>query len=334
MDSLTQFALGACVARAAAPSVSSPRLLAWGGVLATLPDLDSLFIGGDALSVISQHRSWSHSLLTMALATPLFAAAMGRLGSFSTLTFVRRCLLVYAVFVTHVILDAMTVYGTQLLWPLDRTPYAASLVFIIDPLYTLPLVVAAVAAIRFRAQPARGARAVHWGLALSAAYLALALGAKIHVGNVASQWRQELGLDRAAPVLTVPMPFNIVLWRVLIMAPDSYYEGLVGLFDNGMSPPPTRFDRGAGHPLSAQGVSNLQRVMKFTGPYYRLIEDNGRLAAEDLRMGLDPDYVFRFVVQRRTGPVSNSVDTLPANTSLRRAGRLWPRLWDPEAPPP
>ena len=41
--------------------------------------------------------------------------------------------------VTHPLLDAMTVYGTQLLLPFTHTPYAVGSVFIIDPLYTLPL---------------------------------------------------------------------------------------------------------------------------------------------------------------------------------------------------
>ena len=44
--------------------------------------------------------------------------------------------------VTHPLLDAFTVYGTQLLWPLPMRPVMWSSVFIIDPLYTFSLLIA------------------------------------------------------------------------------------------------------------------------------------------------------------------------------------------------
>ena len=48
--------------------------------------------------------------------------------------------------ITHPLLDAFTVYGTQLLWPLRPPPVMWSSVFIIDPLYTVWLLVACVVA--------------------------------------------------------------------------------------------------------------------------------------------------------------------------------------------
>ena len=41
--------------------------------------------------------------------------------------------------VTHPLLDAMTVYGTQLALPFSDHPFGVGSIFIIDPLYTLPL---------------------------------------------------------------------------------------------------------------------------------------------------------------------------------------------------
>ena len=48
--------------------------------------------------------------------------------------------------VTHPLLDAFTVYGTQLWWPLPMRPVMWSSVFIIDPLYTIWLLAACIAA--------------------------------------------------------------------------------------------------------------------------------------------------------------------------------------------
>ena len=46
---------------------------------------------------------------------------------------------------THPLLDAHTAYGTQLLWPLEPPPVMWATLFIIDPLFTLPLLVAVIA---------------------------------------------------------------------------------------------------------------------------------------------------------------------------------------------
>ena len=54
--------------------------------------------------------------------------------------------MVWLCLVTHPLLDAFTVYGTQVLLPFSDYPVAWSTLFIIDPLYTLPLVVGVVAA--------------------------------------------------------------------------------------------------------------------------------------------------------------------------------------------
>lgn len=42
--------------------------------------------------------------------------------------------------ITHPLIDAMTVYGTQLFWPIPSPPVVWSTVFVIDPIYTLPLI--------------------------------------------------------------------------------------------------------------------------------------------------------------------------------------------------
>ena len=47
--------------------------------------------------------------------------------------------LVYLAFLTHVLLDSCTIYGTQIFWPLSEYPMTWGSIFIIDPLYTLPL---------------------------------------------------------------------------------------------------------------------------------------------------------------------------------------------------
>ena len=42
----------------------------------------------------------------------------------------RWAVLVYAVFATHVLLDALTVYGTQIFWPLPVPPASWATIFV------------------------------------------------------------------------------------------------------------------------------------------------------------------------------------------------------------
>ena len=88
--------------------------------------------------------------------------------------------------VTHPLLDAFTVYGTQLLWPLPLRPVMWSSVFIIDPLYTVWLLIACIAAFFLRERIA-AQRVLVAGLALSTAYLGWSLVAKSMVDREADR---------------------------------------------------------------------------------------------------------------------------------------------------
>ena len=122
--------------------------------------------------------------------------------------------------VTHPLLDAMTVYGTQLLQPFSAYPFGVGSMFIIDPLYTLPLVIGLLAGVLRR--EGRGLAWVQAGLVLSTAYLAWSAAAQWHVRELA---REALGARGAhVRLLATPSPFNTVLWRVVAMHPDGSYE--------------------------------------------------------------------------------------------------------------
>ena len=154
MDSLTQIVLGGALAAAIAPARHRRAALLAGAALGTLPDLDALplmLLSDDPIVNMTVHRSFSHSLFVL----PLLGFAIwwlfqrfgnGRVAEAPT----RWCWAIQLALVTHPLLDAFTVYGTQLWWPLMPPPTMWSSVFIIDPLYTLWLLLACVAAFFLR----------------------------------------------------------------------------------------------------------------------------------------------------------------------------------------
>ena len=150
MDSVSQLALGAAVTLSTmGRRTAAWKAALWGGIAGTLPDLDAFIDHGDAILNMVLHRSESHSLFYLTAFALPFAWAVSRLNGEPAL-FRRWWLALWLALVTHPVLDWFTVYGTQLLLPFTSFPYAVGSLFIIDLLYTLPLLVGVVAALAMR----------------------------------------------------------------------------------------------------------------------------------------------------------------------------------------
>ena len=178
MDSVTQAVLGAVVADACLGKQLGRKAAWWGLALGTLPDLDILFMPlFDAASALAWHRGISHSLLIVVLATPLLAWLLRWIHG-SQISWQRGCIATSLIWLTHVLIDAVTVYGTGLLEPFSSDWIEWNLFFIIDPLYTLPLLIATLAALIFSISRSWRPRMTTLALVLSSAYVVWAMTAK------------------------------------------------------------------------------------------------------------------------------------------------------------
>ena len=65
MDSVTQAVLGAGIQGALLGRVQGRRALFYGAALATVPDLDVLMRYPDPVSLMTYHRGFSHSILSL-----------------------------------------------------------------------------------------------------------------------------------------------------------------------------------------------------------------------------------------------------------------------------
>lgn len=331
MDSLTQIVLGAALAAAIAPPQHRRAALLAGAALGTLPDLDVLPINlftDDPVARMTWHRSVSHSVLVLPFVAWAIWAWFRRRGGRVSQAPRRWFWAMQAALVTHPVLDAFTVYGTQLLWPLPMQPVMWSSVFIIDPLYTVWLFAACGVAWFWRerrfVQPALVA-----GLALSSLYLGASLLAKQQVEREAGRSLARLGMDQA-PRFSVPMPFNILLWRVVAMTPEGFVEGERSLVaDHG----PMRLREYPSDVRALAQVSDfpsVQRLHWFNRGFMKAQVREGQLVLSDLRMGAEPDYSFRFAVaeQQDGGWREIPPEQLewPWEASRRLAG-VWRRIW-------
>ncbi len=142
MDSLTQAVLGATVQGIGMGRQQGRKALVYGALLGTLPDLDVLIRYADPVSSMTYHRGFSHSVFVLAALAAFIAWAVKKRYPDAPYSARRLFFTSAASLITHPLLDAFTVYGTQLLWPFTPTPQQWSGVFIIDPLYTVPMLLA------------------------------------------------------------------------------------------------------------------------------------------------------------------------------------------------
>jgi inner membrane protein len=330
MDSLTQLTLGAAVAVAAlgAKSGSKAKVALTGAVLGTLPDLDVLIDYGDVVSNMVLHRTESHALFYQTLVSPLLAW-LAALCCNQRQYYPRWLLATWLILLTHTGIDAMTVYGTQFGLPFTNTPFAVGSMFIIDPLYTLPLLAGVLWFLLSR--HGKGYQANTTGLVLSSIYLAWSFAAQQYVTDIATQnARQQLGTDQQ--ILVTPAPLNTILWRIVVMTDDGYAEGFYSLFDSTEQIAFTRVAQNNSLKQHYADIKAVQQLNWFSRGFYTLAQQGDKLLLTDLRMGQEGSYAFQFevdpgnhkaVIQR---PMHrDAATTLPW---------LWQRMWGVQLPSP
>lgn len=228
MDILTQGLLGAAMAQSAAPGREVRRALGIGFFAGLLADADVLIQSeGDALLTLEYHRHFTHALLFIPFGALLAALLLWPWlrKSMPFAAAYRYSLLGYLL---SGVLDALTSYGTYLLWPFSGTRVAWNLIAVVDPLFTLLLLGGvAFAAIRSSARP------VHLALGLCVCYLGFSAFQQSRVEQAMQQIAATRG-DRVEAMVVKPTMGNVVLWRAIYLTRkeivvDAMQAGATGL---------------------------------------------------------------------------------------------------------
>ncbi|MFK7831107.1 MAG: metal-dependent hydrolase [Congregibacter sp.] len=251
MDPLTQGTLGAVLPQAVAKRGKAGQVMLCGVSAGMAPDLDVLIrSSSDPLLFLEYHRQFTHSLPFIPLGAALVGIFLwtlwGRRRGWTASSTYLYCFLGYA---THALLDACTTYGTLLWWPFSDQRFAWNSVSIIDPLFTVPLLLAVTLA-RWKdwRWPAR------LGLCWAIAYLTLGL-----LGRDAAQdagWQLAAQRGHQPELIDAKPSFaNIFLWKTIYRAGDRYYVDAVRLGAN------TRI-----YPGESIDALNLERDLPWLDP--------------------------------------------------------------------
>ena len=335
MDSVTQVLLGASMGVAVMGRRTALwKSALWGGVAGLLPDLDVLLDHGDPILNMIRHRAESHALLLLTLFAFPMAWVVSRIHRQPQL-YGRWWWALMLALVTHPLLDLMTIYGTQVFQPFTDEAYGLGSMFIIDPVYSLPLLAGVVAALRVKTV-GRALAINGWALAFSTAYLAWSALAQWGVTQHARESLQAQGLP-SQQLLVTPAPLSTLVWRVVALDGERFHEGFYALMDGGRAIRFVAHERGGA--LAAQNADHpqLQRLARFTDGFFKVQRNNDKLVVTDLRMGQEPDYVFSFDIgpPLQTGAIHPVAEQRSRRMDVG-AGLKWlgQRLLGHDVPPP
>ncbi|HUF22214.1 MAG TPA: metal-dependent hydrolase [Burkholderiales bacterium] len=221
MDLITHSLAGATLAGSVAPGPLVRRAAAVGAVASLLPDVDVLIrAAGDPLLTVEYHRHFTHSLVFAPFGA-LLIAALAWLFLRGGMTFARIFLYAALGVLSAGLLDTCTSFGTHLLWPFSDQRIAWNVIAVLDPLFSLILLVALGFALAWRsAVPAR------IGVAVALLYLLVGFAQHQRAGTAALQLAQARG--HAVERMEVkPTLGNLVLWRSVYLSGEVFHVDAV-----------------------------------------------------------------------------------------------------------
>jgi inner membrane protein len=220
MDTVTHGLTGWLIARALPErwKLERPRAATAMVILGSvLPDADNAarLLGSEAYVRI--HRGLSHSLLGIAVSSLLLALLLARVGQWRDWKRIASLLLLGQC--SHVALDLLNSYGTQILQPFSDARFALDLLFIVDLAFTGIIVAGIVSS---RGSPFRARAALAVLIAYVGAAGILHLEAKDAVRDAALRYGVKVVSAEALPALG---HIAIPAFGRLAFAPPAYAAG-------------------------------------------------------------------------------------------------------------
>ncbi len=330
MDSFTQILLGIATVEVIAGRQLRNRTFAYGAILGTIPDLDvvvGLFM--DPISGVAIHRGISHSILLFIVLSPIFGWTIFKIEK-GKISLHRAIVVAFFGLLTHVLLDSFTSWGTQILWPLpDR--YALKTIFVIDPIYTIPLLISLLYVFRTKDEFLRQ-KYVYRGLIISSVYLMLSCGIKLFALNKFEKAleHQQISYNQ---IIVKPTAFNTILWNANVKTKDGYLLADYSLFDQ----KPITFTLYETNQIIEKQISDnptFKKLVNIADGWYTITQQNDKIYFNDLRFGLlndnlkTPQFAFSYEFTRN----DNGEFLVSEVPKAKRDGKLlmqklWKRLW-------
>ncbi|MGK0391303.1 MAG: inner membrane protein [Maribacter sp.] len=229
----------------------------------------------------------------LVLSIPILKYIFKKPSEFEDPSYMNWYWLFFWAFITHIILDAFTNYGTQLLMPFSNARFAIGSVSVVDPIYTIPLCLSALFIIMMR-RTSSARRIINWaGIIVSSLYLLFTVYNKTNMNEVVrnTMTNQDISYERYT---TSPTIANNILWSTTVEKDTSFLVGAYSRLD-----PQRRITKFTEIPKNhhlIKGYENDKHVAilkRFSNGYFALRHNQDSTSLEwiDLRWGTADNFI-------------------------------------------
>lgn len=305
MDTITHTVLGACVGEAIARKKLGKQAMLWGAIANNIPDIDvvtSMWM--TQVDSLLAHRGFTHSFLFCLLFPLLLAWLFERFYKNKKMHFREWYILFASGTIIHILIDALTCYGTGWYEPFSHARVTFNVLFVADPLYTLPLLISFFVLIAIHTKHKTRRAWIRFGIITSCIYLLYAFSNKLSIDQ---KLRHELSEQKISysDYFSTPTPLNNLLWMLVAKNDSGYYIGYRSVFDKSEG---IKFQfRPQNEYLLASlpQDKDLINLKRFSKNYYVVEKHNDSLYLSDIRFGSvlgwknpDADFVFRYALDK------------------------------------
>lgn len=294
MDSLTHIVLGACLGDVLAGKKWGRKAMLLGALAQTVPDFD--FIGAfilDGADDLLFHRGPTHSwffitvtAMGIAFFSSLFKSSKHSFSS-SNRERVRQAgflfIFWWSEMACHLLLDYCNNYGTAYWWPFSEERFAAHLLFVVDPLFTLVPIIAVPFLWWWRGR--RKGRSILVSVVFTFCLLYIGMSAQ-HQHQIEAQLKEEVQHlpNKTGRYLITPAPFTTFLWMAVAEADSGYYLTHHSIWNPGKMAP-LQFYPKNNHLAAGVEEESLQKMKLFSMNWYRLAQQQDTIVFQDIRFG-------------------------------------------------
>ena len=323
MDPVTQGVVGLSASQLVSKRNERLMAAALGVISGMAADLDVLIKSShDPLLFLEYHRHFTHALVFIPFGALLCAVVarfiFNKWFAGNQLSFARTYLFCLAGYATHALLDACTTYGTQLFWPFSDMRVAWNNVSVIDPLFTVPLIIFMVLTLRLNS-----ARLAWFAAVYALSYLGLGVVQNKRAVAIAHELANSRG-HYSVEISAKPSFANLIVWKSVYQHQGRYYVDAIRiLLDkkiySGSSVAKLKLDQH--FPWldgDSQQARDIERFRWFSNQYLSVDpQDSNRII--DVRYSMIPNRLDGMwgIVLSPTADINDHVEW----TSSRRGGR-------------
>ena len=283
MDTITHLALGAVIGEAIGAKQLGKKVLLYGALSQSLPDVDSLAVLWlNPADNLLAHRGLTHSIMFVGIMSSVLAFVAHRLhGSMS----VMKWTIFFGIqLIVHILIDSLNAYGIAWFEPFSHHRFSYHVLFVADPFFTLPLIFACAMLTVSTKGSSRRMLWVRLGLMFCCVYVGYACYNKVIIERNLKKAEAQLEI-KPSRSFTTPTPFNNWLWYAVTESDSGFYVSYHSVFDSYPDTTFTFFKQDSAKLGALTSAYETMKLLQFSQGYYTVELWSDTVVLNVLRFG-------------------------------------------------